>query len=469
MGLFQSLEAGKRALMSHQIILSTIGQNIANVDTPGYSRQKVRISASSPLKTTLGMIGSGVEVREVRHVRDIFLGNQFRQENKFLGRWQYREKILSQVETMFSEPGGESLRSHVEDFFNSWSQLTNAPESATNRNDIVAKAVTITNDFRQLNARLNALRDSVDRDLAVRVRDVNQFSSEIVSLNKEIARIEVDGTNANDLRDRRDLLIDHLSGLVDVNVHEYSNGAVRVSIGGIAIVDGNEQYDVETRSATRQGKKVSILSLKGSTMEVKNLNGELRGLVESRDEMIPKYLEMLDELARGIAEEVNAIHFAGYGLRGPGQTIAPTGNNFFEVGSVGAASITVDSAILADVFLIAASKTGEPGDGSNALSMSQSRDTKLLSSGTLTFGNFYGAMVGGVGVEARQAIKFKENFELVLHQVENARQSVQGVSLDEEMTEMIKAQHAYNAAARVITAVDQALDTIIRGMGIVGR
>ncbi len=469
MGLFQTLEAGKRALLSHQLTLSTIGQNIANVNTPGYSRQRVSLAASQPLKTGLGLIGTGVQVQDIRQVRDLFLGDQLRQENKSLGRWQFREKIVSQMETMFNEPGETSLRTHLDDLFNSFAQLENAPESNTARTDIVAKAVTLTNDFRQLSAQLNSLRDSVDRDLGNRVGEVNRLSSEIADLNQQVARMELGGNRANDIRDRRDLLIDKLSDLVDVNVVEDTNGAARVYIGSMALVDGNVQYEIATKTETINGRQKSSIVLKGTDVKIKNLNGEIKGLVETRDEVIPKYINQLDELARTIATEVNKVHSTGFGLKSAGAANAPTGNNFFDPASVSAQTFAVDIGVLNDVSLIAASQSGEPGDASNALALSRMRSTRLLGGGSRTFNEFYGAMVGGVGVETRQAKNFRANFQLVVEQITASKEAVQGVSLDEEMTNLIKAQHAYDAAARVITTVDQAFETVIKTMGIVGR
>lgn len=469
MGLFQALETGKRALLTHQLNMSTIGQNIANVDTPGYSRQRAEKTSTDPLRTALGMLGSGVTISQVRQVRDLFLGNQFRQENKSLGRWDFKEKILSQVETMFNEPSGESLRSHMDAFFNSFSQLANAPESITNRNDVLSKAKTLVNDFRQIDGRLKALSSSIDRDLSIRIQEINQNAAEVASLNLQIVRIELDGTMANDLRDKRDLLIDGMSRVVDINTLEEPSGAVRVMIGAMSIVDGKESYEIDAVAQTVRGSIKNLLVFKGTNQVIKNLNGELRGLVELRDTTIPSMIKKLDDLAATFASQINSIHRAGFGLRTGSAFTAPTGNDFFSSSSLSAGTIEINLAVLNDVSLIAASQSGEPGDASNALLLSRLRDVKVLSSSGQTFNEFYGALIGGVGVETRDAQRFRSNAELVVQQISNAREAVQGVSLDEEMTELIRAQRAYEAAARVITTIDQALETVIRGMGIVGR
>lgn len=469
MGLFQALETGKRAMQTHQLNMSTIAQNIANVDTPGYSRQRAEKTSTDPLRTALGMLGSGVTITLVRQVRDLFLGDQFRQENKSLGRWEFREKILSQVETMFNEPGSESLRSHMDAFFNAFSQLANGPESITNRNDVLSKAKTLVTDFHQLDSQLKALSNSIDRDLAIRIQEINQKGVEIAALNQQIVRTEIDGTIANDLRDKRDLLIDEMSKVVDINTLEEKTGAVRVMIGSMAIVDGKEHYEIEAVARTVRGALKNELVFKGTNQVIKNLNGELRGLVEMRDTTIPALISKLDDLASTFAREVNAIHVAGFGLRTGSQVTAPTGNNFFRTSSLSAGTLEIDLSVLDDVNLIAASQSGEPGDASNALLLSQLRDVKILSGGGQTLNEFYGALIGAVGVDTRDAQRFRGNFELVVQQISNSRESVQGVSLDEEMTELIRAQRAYEAAARVITAADQALETVILSMGIVGR
>ena len=469
MGLAQILEVGRRALLTQQLTLNTIGHNIANVDTPGYTRQRVGLSSTDPLKTILGAVGTGVQVSDIRHIRDLFLGTQWREENKSLGKWTYREKILGQIETMFNEPSDDSLRGHMDNFWNSWSQLANAPESSTNRNDLISKASILVSEFHQLSNQLNALKDSVDRDLTIRVQDINRLTSGVASLNTEISRTELGGSSANDLRDRRDLLIDELSTLVDVNVVEEAGGAARVYIGSMTLVDRNISYKIGTDTKIVNGSSLSELVLQGSPVVIKNINGELRGLVETRDKVIPSYLSRLDELAQTIATQVNAVHSAGFGLASAGLTTAPTGNDFFNSTSISAATISINLAVLNDPTLIAASQSGEPGDASNALAMTALRDGRLMNNNSISFSDFYGSLVGDVGIAAQEANRLRSNFELVVQQIDNARQSVQGVSLDEEMTNLIRAQRAYEAAARVITTVDQAYDTIINGMGIVGR
>ncbi|MFQ6009167.1 MAG: flagellar hook-associated protein FlgK, partial [Candidatus Zixiibacteriota bacterium] len=247
-GLFQTLEIGKRALLAHQTSLQTIGHNIANVNTPGYSRQRVQISATLPEQSTIGSIGSGVQVTDIRHVRDLFLGEQLRKEYKALGQWSYKEKILSQIEVFFAEPNDNTLSDLLNGFWDAWSDLSTDPSSTNHRIALIEQTNLLTNGFHELANRLNSLRDAVDRDVVITVNDINRLTSEIARLNGQIRVRELGNERANDLRDRRDQLLDELSELIDVNTIEQDNGEVLVFIGALEIVDGTDTMEIGTEA-----------------------------------------------------------------------------------------------------------------------------------------------------------------------------------------------------------------------------
>lgn len=468
-GLFQALEIGRRALLAHQLTLQTIGHNIANVNTPGYSRQRVEISASYPSITPQGAIGSGIQVNDIIQIRDQFLGVQFRDATKSAGKWQYRQKTLNYIQGLFNEPNENSLGGQLTELWNAFSTLATETLSETNgptaRLNVVAKANVVINGFNQLAQKLGDQRNALNRDIVLQTDQVNRLTAEVARLNGLIQRNEVAGSRANDMRDARDLLIDNLSVLVDVNTIDKPNGGNMVQIGGMVIVDGADSFEIGTKTINVNGRVTNRLVWKGTDVELKNLNGELAGLIEARDKTIPEYIDQLDELARTIVEEVNAIHSTGYGSDGS------TGVNFFDPNNLTAATIRLNSALNGDGFekvAASGSATGE-GDNSIALALSDLRSLTVAGNGTMSINSFYNSLVGKLGVETQEAISFAANYELLIHQVDNARQAVQGVSLDEEMTNLIRFQHAYDAAARVITAMDQALETVIKSMGIVGR
>ncbi|MDF1543640.1 MAG: flagellar hook-associated protein FlgK [bacterium] len=462
-GLFQGLEIGKRALLSSQVVLQTIGHNVANVNTPGYSRQRVNINTTYPEMSAHGPIGSGVSVRDVRQVRDLFLGSQYRRENKSLGQWSYKEKVMGQVEALFNEPSDNTLSDQLNDFWNSWSALA-TDNTGASRKALITSAVQLTNGFHQLAGELQTLRDSIDRDMVNITESVNGKAREVARLNKMISMQEAGGDRANDLRDARDLLVDEMSEFVDINTVEDERGNMIVYVGAMTIVDGPDSLPIEARSENKSGVLTHKLVWEGSSVEITNLNGQLKGLVDARDEVIPRYLNELHTLSNTIAREVNAMHRTGYGVNDS------TGVDFFETDNTDAFNISVNRDLLADSNLVAAAvASGSPADNRLAVAISELQDKKVFFGNSSTMSDYYNSMVSNLGVESNEAMSFSANYELLVNQVNNSKMAVEGVSIDEEMANMVKFQHAYDAAARVITTMDQALDTIISGMGVVGR
>jgi flagellar hook-associated protein 1 len=464
-GLMAGLEIGKRALLTHQVSLQTIGHNIANVNTPGYTRQRVGITASHPEESANGPIGSGIQVANVRHIRDLFLGKQYREAQKSLGEWTYKQKTLSQIESIFNEPQDNALGDHLNAFWNSWSELSTNPDSASNRNATLATARQLINGFNQLSTSVSELREATDRDLVNLVDEVNRLTSEIAQLNQQIKAQELGNDQAMDLRDARDLLTDQLAAIVDVNVIDKDNGSTIVAMGAMVLVDDNSSFAIGVNAEHKDGVTTNRLVWKNTTVQLQNVTGELAGLLKSRDVMIPAYQAQLDELARAVVQQVNTLHTSGYGLD------KTTGFAFFDPNSLTASTIRLNPDIVTDINKIAATQSSEAGvlDGNIALAIAGLRSASVMSRNTATMNDYYASVVGNLGVETREATSFTSNYELLAQQIDNQRQAVQGVSLDEEMANLVKCQHAYDAAARVITVMDEALDTIITGMGMVGR
>ncbi len=462
-GLFSGLELGKRALATHQLWLNTIGHNVANVNTPGYSRQRVTTSTSTPEEHRAGMIGTGVNATAIRNVRDLFLNKQFRDENKNLGQWASQEKMLTRVEGIFMEPSSDSLGGLMEKFWTGWMDLGNNPESIAARTALKEQANLLTTGFHRRYDQLAELQKSIDIDVELIVNKVNSITDEIASLNKQISRAELGGIFANDLRDRRGLMIDQLSQFIDVNTADQANGATLVYVGALMIVDDSDAIHLDTRDLAGKSFVTSEVVWEGTTKKVQNYNGELKGLMEMRDKTIPQYMNDLDVLAETLVTKVNSVHSLGYDLNNT------TNIDFFDANFLSAGNLRLSQDVTNNVTRIAASQSGAVGDNSNAQAIADLRKSLFMTRGTATMEEFYNTIVGQVGIDTNKAIQLRESHTLLVEQLENARQSVQGVSLDEEMTQMIKYQHAFDAAARVITTVDQALETVIKNMGVVGR
>lgn len=464
MSLFQGLEIGKRALIAHQLSLNTAGHNISNVNTPGFTRQRVQVEQADPLQTMNGPVGLGVNIMQIERVRDLFLTNRWREENMNLGQWKSKAKHLVQLEGFVNEPQDSSLGAILNDFWAAWQDLANKPEAPEGRKAVIQQAHLVTNAFHQMHNQMTQLGQSVDNDIQGRIREVNNLGSGIAVLNEQIKTMELGTDKANDLRDRRDQLVDTLSEYVNINTREDALGNMTVSIGGMAFVDGGDYWALQTDIVkSGEGTKADIM-WKGTSFKLDFFNGEMKAMIETRDETLPDYLEQLNTLSRSIIGNVNAAHRNGYGFDGS------TGLNFFDPIFTSANQISVSTHIEADPNLIAASLSGEVGDGSNARTIADVLKTdRIMNGGTATIDEYYGSMVGSIGIQVREAEDQTENYTLLVQQIENARQSVQGVSLDEEMANMVKYQQAYAAAARVITFMDEALTTLISGTGVTGR
>ncbi len=441
----------------------TLGHNIANVSTVGYTRQRTTVTSAMPIEQGNLIIGNGVNAKNIIQIRDLFLTQQYRRENRALGEWTYREKALSQIETFFGEPNDDSLGDVLNKFWTSWLDLSNNPESTAARAAVISQANKVTHVFHRLDRQLQELRATADQDVVGRIEQINLTAREIANLNRLIISEELGGQKANDLRDQRDLLIDQLSNMVDVTTAERANGSVGVFISGLAIVENADTFPLGSRIDANERETRRAIVWQGTDTAIKITGGELKGLLDMRDIDVARVRDQLDQLAAALVTNVNSVHRAGTGLNGS------TGLNFFNGSFTGAGTIRLETAIEDDLTLLAAGQSGQPGDNANALAMADLRNGNLMSFGTTNMTEFYNTMVSSLGVESQQAITFKENSEVLLRQIENSRQSVQGVSLDEEMAEMVRMQHAYNAAAKVISYIDEALGSLINTMATTGR
>ncbi len=454
------LEIGRRALLAQQLSLNLTGHNIANVNTPGFSRQDAIYSTTAPMKSLFGHAGTGVNIDEIRRIRSVFLDQQYRSESHRLGKWQFLARTWQQIEGIYQEPDDTGMSAQLDKFWNSWQDLANNPESESARVALREQSSLLINSFHQLSTQLSDLRDSLDADITTLASQINTTAEQIAELNGNIKAAELTGHSANDLRDRRDHLVDQLSMWINVSVLEQPSGSYTVLMGGMALVDGNSNLELGMEVESTGSNVTHRLFFKGTGIDVLNPGGELEGILEARDHLVIDQQAELDLLAVALVEAVNNMHRQGYGLNGE------TGIDFFDPDTTGADDINLNYPILTDVNNIAAGLNGETGDNANALGIAALRDRLLMRNGEATFNEYYSSLIGKVGVKAKEAQNHEANQLALLSQIDNSRESLSGVSLDEEMTNMIMFQHAYEAAARVISVMDSALNTVINEMGL---
>ncbi|KGX86314.1 flagellar hook-associated protein FlgK [Pontibacillus litoralis] len=515
MSTFQGLEISIRGMYAQQSALYTTGHNISNANTYGYSRQRVNFEQTGPYPPASrnrpqipGQVGSGVEIGSVQRVRDQFLDEQYRLENSKVGYYHTRSEGLIKMEEVMNEPSDFGLSKTMDEFWKAWQDLANNPEDAGARAQVKQRGIAVAETFNFLYGSLTSIRNDYKNELEVAQNEINSLAKQIHEVNKEISEVEAHGYVPNDLYDERDRLVDKLSdyGNIKVTETQTSDKASAITEGtytvefvdaegnpiftdaegnGIPLVDGTNGYNELSINMDGNEDSVRTLELGGSSVQAQHFasEGKLLGLMETYGmdvdgEAVGTYPDMMDELdtmAYTFAKAFNEVHRGGYGLNEI-QNGADEEINFFdEPDDVEgfADRIRVSDDIIDDPNNIAAAASMNSGDGGNAQLLADVRNEKLDYDGDgepdSTFDSYYQGVIGEMGIQSSEAQRLRHNSETLRLSAGTRRQSVSGVSLDEEMSNMIKFQHAYNAAARNLTTIDETLDKIINGMGRVGR
>lgn len=528
---FHSIETAKRSLFTQTAALNTTGHNVANANTAGYSRQVVNMKASIPMEAygmmrsnVPGQLGTGVEFDSIMRIRNVFLDAQFRGENTGNGSWTVQYETLSKIEGIMNEPSDTGIRQVLDKFWKSWSDLSKDPENATARKIVLETGAAMTDAINYMDRQLNNLTADLTTSIGMKETEAISYLNSIADLNQSIARLEGLGDDANDLRDQRDLITDKLSKIINITVTDGDIG-YNIMMGGTSLLQGNA-VQVQPSPAGNLDASFLIQGFASNNLQ----GGEAFGLIHSRDSYVVDSKKQLNDLtntimngtikdvaipagsmlpegtvvnkdttvtvngtdqlviagnplpANSTLKEATTIDVNGFnGLHQLGFTLNGTtdrGLPFFVGTSAGTIAINPllanDSNLLATSLRTEATGTGQAvikGNNTLALLLSSLNETKFTAGdGTQsTVNSQYAAMVGQLGVKAEEAKRQAANSDVLVTQVEAQRQSVSGVSLDEELSNMMKFQHAYASAARFMTTYDQLLDKLINSTGVVGR
>ncbi|MEJ2285299.1 MAG: flagellar hook-associated protein FlgK [Desulfobacterales bacterium] len=448
-----------QALLTQQQAINVTSHNIANVNTPGYSRQQLIMTTNTPLDSSIGPIGTGVSGASIERVYDQYLGAQIRNESQGLGRWDAQKDAVERVEMIFNEANGSGLNEAMSKFWNAWQSMTGDPDGTTERQVLVTASQILATTFNQLEADLSQSQQDLDLVVQGTVADINRLSEQLVDLNAKIIASEAGSLSANDYRDQRELLLKELSEMIDIDSFEDANGAVSVSAAnGWPLVTAGYSWQLSTETNAAGHQDVVWIDDDGNTT---NLNteisgGKLKGLLEVRDVIIPDDMTRLDTLAATLMTDINLLHQAGFDLNG-------LGGEVFFIGTGTAADLEVNPNIVGDLDLIAAAAdaTTVPGDSRNASEIANLQ-YGLNMGGTQSYNDYYGAIVRDMGNEVLKTDAYFTHQSDMMVQLENQRESVSGVSLDEEMINLIKFQNAYTAAAKMITTADEMMQTVLQ-------
>jgi flagellar hook-associated protein 1 FlgK len=444
-----------RALDAQRFGLDVVGQNIANVNTPGYTRRVIDLASVPP--TDSQSAGGGVTVLSVRSTRDQMLAWRVREERPLEQREAAVADGLSVIEVALGHTGA-SVDAALSAFFDSFSRLAEDPTSATARQEVVMQGQSLANSFHDVADRL----ESAQRDADVRVRSiadqVNELASRIGRLNASMASAAATGGDLA-LRDQIGNALEDLSKLVDIDVLDRADGGADVSFAnGRSLVVGANAYGISVRQTGSTGS-FSVFSQDADvTSEISG--GLLAGYLQVRDTIVPGYQAQLDTLAAAVVSQVNAVHAAGHDLDG-----TDAGDFFTPVVTTGAAAaMSVSPAIAASPRRVAAAGIPVVGDNATARAIANLRDARVLGGGLSTFGDAWAQLVYRVGLDTSTARQEQENRSDILTQIEAIRDGVSGVSLDEEAMMMMKYQRAFEANARYFQSVSLALDTLLQMM-----
>ncbi|MCK8059839.1 MULTISPECIES: flagellar hook-associated protein FlgK [unclassified Fusibacter] len=548
---FFGLNIAKSGLFASQKALNVVSHNIANANTEGYSRQRVTMKADRPdeLPGIQGSLGTGVDTEQIIQIRDEFLDFKFRGESEKLGEWEARMDGMETIESIFNEPSDSGIRELMDQFYSSLHELNKNPESLTTRALVRQRAIALTGGLNSMSESLKKFQKDTDFNVQVTATQVNSYAQQIVDLNRVIYNSELSGGTANDLRDQRNLLVDKLSELIDIDYFEDDMGRFFINASGTALVSHYRYDELITVTRTEllnegDAPYLNDIAWKSGSTFIRN-GGKLKALLDLQSNAsgdskgVPYYIEKLNEFADTMTNELNRIHSSGFALSGDsginlftidgmstdeyndyllqfglngGNAIdvtdsvivgvsednTETENDLIVVRNMSAVlkntagyekksikyidgryyitdrmdttSLTISKEVDEDLDSLATAEyqEGLPGDGTNALRLAESRhNVELFAWGSPD--DFVKSLVANLGVDTQEAIRMSDNTSNLRTQIDINRQSIAGVSLDEEMSEMIKFQHTYNASARLMTTIDSMLDTIINRLGLVGR
>jgi len=453
---FHGIDLTSNALRSFQRALDVTGHNIANVNTPGYTRQTVQFADTEPSLFYQGgvySLGNGVRISSIDRIRDNFLAQRSLGAASDTGKFSTMANSMSNIQTLFAEPGGSGISDAMDKFFGAWSSLSADPTEPSAKMQVQQAGSTLAsrvqNTYMSLKDQLQNTSDTITSTL----KQVSDLSKQIADLNGQIRQKQAEGATPNDLMDQRDQALQTLGGIVNVTTYPQTDGSVNVFMGNLTLVDsaGAVATPMTYNTATNQ------ISDSTGTYDVGS--GSLRGLFESA-EQIKTYQGNLDTLANTLRTTVNSIHMTGT------NSLGNTGVKFFNdvtppATQTGAIDFALDPAVAANPQAIATSATGAAGDGGLALSISQLQDQPNAALGNVTFARYFANVVSDVGSQTNYWQNQSTTQQAVTDQINQQIQSVSGVSLDDEMSNMLKFQRSYQAAAKALSIFDQVTQDLI--------
>ncbi len=447
---FSGLYIGASGLTAAQRAVEVAAHNVANANTTGFTRQRLTVSTATPTPGTsgargTGMYGTGVTTVSVDRLRDRLADVAYRSEAGVTGSATARSETLSRTESILGT-FGDGANEALSRFQAAWDQLSLSPSDPAARASVLTTGQALSTSLQGSAQKLTGVTNEIGQRIGDQTDELNGLLSSVATLNAAIARAQTDAQQPNDLLDQRDNALDRIATLTGASLGQDSNGMVTVSIGGHQVVAGGT---AEALTAGTDAQGIPVLSFANGSNA--SPGGSLGGYLSTVHVDLPAFRADLNRIATGLMSTVNAIHRAGIGTDGS------TGVDFFS--GTSAADIAV---AITDPAKVAASLSGSVDDGSNALAMTALRTSQAVGSNTVA--EAMQALGGRVGQAGADAARNARTAEAALSGAQQVRSSADGVNIDEEMVDLVKYQHSYQAAAKVISVVDDLLDKLINQM-----
>lgn len=459
------MDIGKRGMAISQTALQTASHNITNKSTEGYTRQRVETTANPAIDEGRYRLGTGAQLSAISRINNPWLEKQLEREGGQLAFIEGQTHALGRLENALNEQAVKGLNESISNFFGAFRELANNPESALPRTQVREAASALIRSFKDIQRQIDDVNMDLNKNIETAVGEANVYAKEIAQLNTKIHDIEISSkTIANDERDRRDLLVKKLSEKLDISYAEDTKtGMLNITAGNTSVlVAGTSATNILTHVDENNNTQIfNELSPGGTQFDITDQfrRGSIGGALSMREGHVVELAKNLEDLAYNIASNVNQVHQEGF------DRYNQTGIEFFEMpvdGSFSIDAFKVSTDIQNDVGRIAAaSKAGAPGDNTVANVIQELQFRPLMEGGKYSFDDYYNSKVGEIGILNQRATSALESQKNTLDQLKNVRESVSGVSLDEEAAKMIEYQKSYEASARMIKIADEMFDTIL--------
>lgn len=461
MSIGRLFDISARTMQAYQAAMDVASNNISNAGNVNYTRQKVVMASEVGEKGA----GNGVKIQDILRVRSEILDQQIRKYQSSFSDANKRSETLQKIESIVSEPSEQGLSNYLAQFYNSWDELSTNPTSLQLRSNVILKAQQVGEKIKNTLDGFSEVQYSLQQESTQMANEINLHLKSIYQMNQQIYDTEARGVKANELADQRDTEINELSKLVNISVSKNSSGALSINVGGIFAVDQTNYNEFDVKIINGQ---LSLVAKSDPNSQAILNGGELNAIADLYSNKIKSYKDKYEAWANSFVSEVNALHMQGYPLSSTGVTtkgipfFGKLDTNGQVINAFEDDELKINSDLLNDPGMLAVSSApNKDGDSTFANQIAGLSKSSIATLGNQTFAENYSGILSAFGMDKTVADNSTQSNELVLQNLENQRASNSGVSLDEEMTNVMKYQRSYEASAKMIKVADELMQTIL--------